>query len=304
MATNEVSYGKLAGKLTIIYFITALILTLIFLFLNFKFQFSKNISNIGFLIALLFGTYISLSWFLRRNYAKWNIVLIKENEGVRAFSGPPLISILFGFYWRSIFLGVLTGALAALLKRMYGDYLMQDNELAIDAFAAILNCYICFYWLLKYQYGSYKIVALNSSNELLKNEVIENNQVVSDAKTSIKDAVIGILTTTAVASYFLLGLVQIFTTYGFFRHYWNWNGFVSFLAAMFTGYIPLIGTIAGVMGATKVWGWELWAAVLLFCFPLAISLVVFILGGTVSFLGNIFSNRVIPPLLTAAKSRN
>lgn len=291
MNNSDISYGKLAGKLTLIYFLSTAVLVSLFIFLTYNLQLSKNFIYFGILVVFVLGTYFCVGWYLRKNYTQWNIALVKDGVGLRRFSGSPLVSIFFGFYWRSIFLGVVTGAIGAFLKRMYGEYLTEGNGFTIDAVTGLLNCYIAFYWLLKVQYGSYGIVALNKSAELFGNVIIENNEIISDAKTSIKDAVVGVLGTTAVMSYYALGLVQIFATYNFFKYYWEWNGVVSFFAAMFTGYMPILGSIAGVMGATKVWGWELWAAMLLFFFPFAIWLLVIILGGTVGLLGSAFSKR-------------
>ena len=196
---------------------------------------------------------------------------------------------MFGLYWRTLLIGIATGAISAMLKKMYGVDLNNVTEFGVDSFASILNLYVGFYWLLRVQYGSFRIVELDG--DLFRNAVIEGSVIVNDVKTGLKDAVIGVLGTVAVLSFYGLGLVQIFATYDFFRHYWDWNWFGSFIAAMFVGYTPILGSVSGVMAATKVWGWDLWAALLLFFYPYAIYMVIGVLGGTVSLLGGMFGRR-------------
>nr|WP_321483924.1 hypothetical protein [uncultured Cohaesibacter sp.] len=65
-------------------------------------------------------------------------------------------------------------------------------------------------------------------------------------------------------AYFIVGIVQFFAIVDGIGKALDINGFFAWMIGMFLTYIPLIGSIAGVYGATKAWHWELWQAVILF----------------------------------------
>lgn len=287
---SKTNNRQLAAKLTLIYFVSALIFTIIYFPVALISHIPKTAFVSSYAALVIIITYWSVGWYLRKNSNKWNIAVIKENEGLRNFKGIPLAALMFGFYWRNWLVGFFAYAVAAMLKGMYGTYLNSSIGFSLDLIALMFSSFVAFYWLLNAQYGSFKIIS-SSDAALVGNIIVEGNESIRDAKTSIKESVVGVLGTTAVASYFVLGLVQILATYDFFRHYWDWNALGSFFAAMFIGYTPIIGSFAGVIGATKVWGWDLWAALLLFFYPFAIMIVVAILGGGVSILGSVFNKR-------------
>ena len=60
-------------------------------------------------------------------------------------------------------------------------------------------------------------------------------------------------------AYVLLGFVQLFAIADYFG-----GGFFSMMWAFFLTYIPLVGSVFGVLGAHQEWGWELWQALMLF----------------------------------------
>lgn len=285
---NKIEYGKIAAKLTLVSAISATVFALItgLAIGSANMQISKAAMILIVSLIAISGMYLILGWYFRKNYNKWNIALIKDTGSARTFSGVAFAALMFGFYWRTILIGFVTGAIGAMLKNMYGMSLTNVTELGVDLFVNVLNFYIAFYWLIRAQYGSFRIVELES--DVFKNAVIEHGATtIEDAKTSIKDSVISVLGTVAVLSFYGLGFVQIFATYDFFRHYWEWNWFISVIGAMFIGYMPVVGSIAGVVAATKVWGWELWAAVLLFFYPIVLWIVIMILGGTVTLFQSI-----------------
>lgn len=290
MESIGINYVKLAMKLTLIYFLSTGLSTLLFILVTKSLHIYKPLFPVGLVITIIVGSYFCVGWFLRRNYKVWNITIIKEYGGERSFKGAPLVALFFGLYWRNVLVAVVTNALGAMLKLMYGTYLTTVISFSVDLGAGMLSTFVAFYWLLKVQYGSFRIVALNRS-DAFRSVVIDENETVEDVKTGIKDMVVGVLGTTAMISYFALGLVQIIATYDFFRYYWHWNWFVSGLSAMFVGYAPIFGSVAGVIAATKVWGWDLWVAMLLFLYPFVIYIVILILGGTVSIFGSVFGNR-------------
>lgn len=285
---NKIEYGKIAARLTLVSTLSSFLLIGISIFAlsSANLQLSKAlIYAVAFFIAI-FGLYVILGWYFRKNFKKWNIALIKDSGSIRTFSGVAFAALMFGMYWRSILIGFVVNAIGAMLKNMYGVQLTFANEFGIDIFVTVLNFYVSFYWLLKVQYGSFRIVSLTDSQ--FKNAVIEHGDItIDDAKSSMKETVTGLLGTITILSFYGIGFVQIFATYSFFRHYWDWNWLISAFGAMFIGYIPLIGSIAGVVAATKVWGWELWVAVLLFFYPIFLWGLLMLLGGTVSFFQNI-----------------
>ncbi len=65
-------------------------------------------------------------------------------------------------------------------------------------------------------------------------------------------------------AYFVVGIAQLFAIQDWFIESWYWGSFISFLAALFVTYIPLLGSLLGVLGAHDVWGWSWVASLLLF----------------------------------------
>ena len=81
--------------------------------------------------------------------------------------------------------------------------------------------------------------------------------------------------------YFFLGLVQ---WAAIFSGMSEWTGFHWIIAAplaLFTAYIPLVGTILGIFGAMSAWGWSGLQAAGLFLGPFAVILVIALLAGAV-----------------------
>jgi len=74
-------------------------------------------------------------------------------------------------------------------------------------------------------------------------------------------------------AYVLLGFVQLFAIADYFG-----GGFFSLMWAFFLTYIPLVGSVFGVLGAHQEWGWELWQALMLFFWYIPVMGVVFLIG--------------------------
>lgn len=74
-------------------------------------------------------------------------------------------------------------------------------------------------------------------------------------------------------AFLLLGFVQLFAIADYFG-----GGFFSMVWALFLTYIPLVGSVFGVLGAHQEWGWELWQALLLFFWYIPILGFQFIVG--------------------------
>ena len=94
------------------------------------------------------------------------------------------------------------------------------------------------------------------------------------AHNSINDTFFGVLAMVGQGLYMLLGVVQLLAIV---------NGAMSlglsllFAApiALFLAYIPLVGTVLGMVGAVSGWGWTWLQAGLLFGLPWIVFLSVF-----------------------------
>jgi hypothetical protein len=81
-----------------------------------------------------------------------------------------------------------------------------------------------------------------------------------------------------------IGLVQLFATMDGLEEWLGLPGFLAAIGGLVLGFLPLIGTILGFVGAIDVWGWEWWQAALLF-FGSFIFFIVFATGaGILEFL--------------------
>lgn len=96
---------------------------------------------------------------------------------------------------------------------------------------------------------------------------------------SLKEALTRTLGTIAAASYFGIGLIGFFAIVSFFHSYWGWWLIPSIIVSFIIAEFPVVGAAAGVYAAVKVWGWSLYAAIALFCFPLLVFLVIMAIAG-------------------------
>lgn len=64
--------------------------------------------------------------------------------------------------------------------------------------------------------------------------------------------------------YVAVGLVQLSATYDGLRYWLGWHWLVLAPLAFIVGYIPLLGSIAGMVGAHMIWRWEVLPSLLLF----------------------------------------
>ena len=61
-----------------------------------------------------------------------------------------------------------------------------------------------------------------------------------------------------------MGLVQIAALMEALHHFFGFWKFFAFLGAAFLSYIPLVGSILGMLAAKQVWHWPWWQAIALF----------------------------------------
>ena len=80
-----------------------------------------------------------------------------------------------------------------------------------------------------------------------------------------------------IIGYFVVGIVQIFAIMDGVAFATGFDGFVGFLIAIFTTYIPLLGAGLGIYGAVNVWDWSFLQAGLIFFWyiPVGILFVIF-----------------------------
>ena len=74
-------------------------------------------------------------------------------------------------------------------------------------------------------------------------------------------------------AYFVIGLVQLFAIMDGVDYATGIDGVFGFLIALFTTYIPLLGSVLGVYGAVNAWDWSWVQAGLLFFWFVPVSIL-------------------------------
>lgn len=74
-------------------------------------------------------------------------------------------------------------------------------------------------------------------------------------------------------TYFAVGAIALVATWDGVEEFLGVHSIVAFVITLCIVYVPLLGQIAGVYGATEVWGWEMWQAILLFFGPFVLILL-------------------------------
>lgn len=111
-----------------------------------------------------------------------------------------------------------------------------------------------------------------------------------------------------LGSFILVSLIQTVAALdgimAFFHLHWIFAG----LAALLLAFVPAIGPLAGMYGAVAVWGWNPFAALLLFFFPYLLFGVLLLLGlgGSFWFLNKLKKNipQDIEPDFTVKETKN
>ena len=73
--------------------------------------------------------------------------------------------------------------------------------------------------------------------------------------------------------FLVLGIVQWFAIVDGLSYWFDISGIIAYVISFFVAYIPIIGTIAGIIGALDVWGWSWINAGLLFFGPLIFVII-------------------------------
>jgi hypothetical protein len=83
----------------------------------------------------------------------------------------------------------------------------------------------------------------------------------------------------AYAVYMLMGLVQLAAILGGIEDWWGWPWWIAIFIAMPVAYIPILGTVVGIMGAIKSFGWSPIFSILLFGWPYILYIILLAVGG-------------------------
>ena len=81
------------------------------------------------------------------------------------------------------------------------------------------------------------------------------------------------------ALYLVMGFVQMFAEIAGLQLALGLPWLLAAVVSLFTAFIPIVGTIAGIWGATTAWGWSFWSALALFFGYPILALAVAILFG-------------------------
>ena len=82
-----------------------------------------------------------------------------------------------------------------------------------------------------------------------------------------------------VAIWILLGIIQIYACFSLFD-FLELNFFFAIIIAFIVGWIPIVGSILAIIGAVKVWEWNIINAILLLF--IASHVCLYLIGGIVS----------------------
>jgi hypothetical protein len=88
----------------------------------------------------------------------------------------------------------------------------------------------------------------------------------------------------AAIVYLAIGCVQILAIIEGIQIWLSAPWLLAAFLSMVIAYIPIVGTIAGVKGATAAWGWGLWPAITFFCWPYALYIIAIAAGGIADLL--------------------
>lgn len=80
-------------------------------------------------------------------------------------------------------------------------------------------------------------------------------------------------------AYVVLGLVQLAAVMAGLEEWVGLHWVLAFFLALIIAYIPLVGSVVGIMGAIEAWHWAWWQAGALFFGGLAVVVVLAVVSG-------------------------
>lgn len=90
---------------------------------------------------------------------------------------------------------------------------------------------------------------------------------------------IGLLAGFIPLIYFGIGLLQLAAIQSGIIDWWGWHWLIAIIVALPIAYIPVVGTVVGIMGAIKSWGWSPILSILLFGWPYVLFAIILVGGG-------------------------
>lgn len=111
--------------------------------------------------------------------------------------------------------------------------------------------------------------------------VCSNVSIIENPQNTKRSNIISMLAGLVPLIYLGVGLFQLAAIQGGIIDWWGWHWIIALIVAFPIAYIPIVGTVVGIMGAIKSWNWSPVSAILLFCWPYAIFAVV-LAGSSVS----------------------
>jgi hypothetical protein len=90
--------------------------------------------------------------------------------------------------------------------------------------------------------------------------------------------------------YLTILVVEFFAVHDWYSEKYKWNGFVDFIATIFTIFIPIVGSLVAYWSAIEIWNWNALLALFLF-FIVYLPLTLFLLYILVLVLKALFAER-------------
>lgn len=84
--------------------------------------------------------------------------------------------------------------------------------------------------------------------------------------------------------YFCLGIIQFVAMFAGLTDWIGLHWLIAGPVSLFIAYIPLVGTVLGIMGAMTAWSWPLLHALALFLGPFVVIAVLALASGAIGAL--------------------
>ena len=290
MSSRVVS--RLAAKILFWEVILLILVAALFVFITISFEVRKEFVGLLLLPFFFLVYFLALQRVLSRAQREKLVWGYKEDKPV-TLSGPCFLGLAWGLLWRSFILGALGNIFSQTIGNVF-EFASGASIDIVQAFITVGSAYLAIYWLLRYQFGSLSL-SYQEPTESLTSQIGDEAQPITEDESRPGEAVnsgaAAILTTVAVIGYLGVGLLQLMAIYGFFSDYWGWWAVPSFMAALFIAYIPILGSIAGTITASKVWGWEWYFAALLFFWPFLLMFFATGVAGIAALVSGLFRGK-------------